>query len=171
MAEVEAQDAYIYFDPPDIQGESSDAKLSAKKAVEISEFSIEGTNSTNVGSAKQGANQGAGKVKFETVTFKKRSDYSTTAFWAEMAKGTQFDNAFVVLRRNQVPYLEFKFTTCLIAKVNTSQSGDEEAIDDIAMEYGSVKITYTGQTVKGRKGEVAEAMWSRTLNAFTDATR
>lgn len=167
MAEVEPQDAFMYFIPDKIKGESNDSALKSYNPVELKEFGLEGTNSTNVGSATTGGS-GAGKVKFETVTFKKKSDSSTTDFWREMAKGTHFTEAYVILRRNQLPYLEFKFVECLISKVNTTQSGDEEAEDEISMDYGAVKISYTGQTKVGGAGDHSEAMWSRTLNAFTD---
>ncbi len=171
MADAEPWDAYMYFSPgpkgEKIKGESQDATLSKKQAIELTEFTLKAENATNPGSATKGAG-GAGKVKFDRVNIKKRTDGSTTDLFRELAKGTHFPDATVVIRRNQMPYLEFKFVMCVLAEMETTQSGDDEAEDSVVVDYGAVKISYTAQSSDGLAGEHAEAMWSRVKNEFSD---
>ncbi|GMG81612.1 type VI secretion system tube protein Hcp [Paralimibaculum aggregatum] len=157
----------MYFVPDKVKGESQDAKLKEKKAFELTEFTLKAENATNIGSMTQGGG-GAGKVKFDRLSFKKRSDSATTDIFRELAKGTHFDEVNVVMRRNQLPYLEFKFVMCVLAEMETTQSGDDEAEDSVVLDYGAVKISYTAQTDKGEAGTHATAMWSRVKNEFSD---
>lgn len=168
MADAEPQDAFMYFTPDKVKGESQDAKLKEKKAFELTEFTLKAENTTNIGSATSGGG-GAGKVKFDRLSFKKRSDSATTDLFRELAKGTHFTEVNVVMRRNQLPYLEFKFVMCVLAEVETTQSGDDEAEDSCVLDYGAVKISYTAQTSGGEAGDHANAMWSRVKNEFSDS--
>lgn len=166
MADAEPQDAFMYFLPNKIKGESADSVLKEKDAFELTEFTLKAENSTNIGSATGGAG-GAGKVKYEKLTIKKKSDSSTTDFFRELSKGTHFDEAVVILRRNQMEYMKFTYKMCVLAEMETTQSGDDEAEDSITVDYGAVKIEYTGQKASGDAGNKAEAMWSRVANDFS----
>jgi len=164
MADAEPQDAYIYFTPVGyIEGESKDDKLSGKSAVELTEFTIKGENSTNIGSSTGGGG-GAGKVKFDRLTIKKYSDKASTGFFKSLAEGKHYDEATIELRRNGMTYLKFMFKLCLISEVELSQSGDDEAEDSITIDYGAIRIEYTEQGFDGSESTAMEAEYSRVNN-------
>lgn len=164
MADAEPQDAFLYFTPVGyLEGESKDDKLSGKNAMELTEFTIKGENSTNIGSSTGGGG-GAGKVKFERLTIKKYSDKSSTGFFKSLAEGKHYDEACIELRRNGLTYLKFLFKVVLISEVELSQSGDDEAEDSITIDYGAIRIEYVEQTAEGTEGTAMEAEWSRINN-------
>jgi len=169
MADAEPQDAFMWFEPAGtIKGESQDDALKGKHAFELDDFTVKGENSTNIGSATKGGG-GAGKVKFDRLSLKKRSDSATTGFFLALSTGEHIGDAQIQLRRNNKPYLIFKFKMCVIAEVETSQSGDDEAEDSIIVDYGSILIEYHQQDTKGALKKNQEAKWSRVLNKATDA--
>lgn len=164
MADAEPQDAYMYFVPGDIIiGESQDYQLSENNAFELTEFTIKGENSTNIGSSTTGA-AGAGKVKFDRLNMKKYSDSATCGFFKALIEGTHFDEAIICLRRNGDIYLQFEFMMCIVAEVETSQSGDDESEDSIVVDYGAIRIAYIAQGVDGEPGAEQEIEFSRVTN-------
>lgn len=166
MADAEPQDAMMYFMGPDdvIMGESQDYQLRDNNAFDLTEFTVKGENSTNIGSSTSGAG-GAGKVKFDRLTLKKYSDKATTGFFKAMIEGTHFTDAVIELRRNGQTYLRFDFKMCIIAEVETSQSGEDEAEDSIVCDYGALKITYyTQNSETGDLEEYQYIEFSRVTN-------
>lgn len=165
MADAEPQDAFMYFKGPDgvIVGESQDAVLVADSAFEITEFTIKGENSTNIGSSTKGAG-GAGKVKFDRLNMKKYSDMATTGFFKAMIEGTHFADAVICLRRNGEIYLQFEFKMCIVAEVETSQSGDDESEDSVVVDYAALKIAYKYQDDEGNLQDHDYIEFSRVTN-------
>lgn len=170
MADAEPQDAFMWFSGPTgiIKGESQDKALAGKEAFELTEFTVKAENATNIGSATSGGG-GAGKVKFDRLNIKKFSDSATCGFFLALSTGQHFDDAVIQLRRNQNPYLEFKFKVCLVSEIETSQSGDDEAEDSIVIDWGAVVIEYFKQDTKGKLALDQRAMWSRICNDASDS--
>ncbi|MGF1446248.1 MAG: type VI secretion system tube protein Hcp [Pikeienuella sp.] len=167
MADSDPWDAFIYFKPSGkIRGETSDDVLSKETAIELTEFTLKAENATAVSSATKGVG-GAGKVKFEKVSFKKRTDTATMDLWHHLCAGTQFTDAIVEIRRNGQKFLEYKFVSVILSEVETTQSGDDEAEDSVVIDWGAMTGTYWYQDPGGdgtsmKQGGTAE--WSRTKN-------
>ena len=163
MAEPETQDAFLWFSTGTIQGESQDADMEGNNAMELLDFTVTAHNSVNIGSATKGGG-GAGKVSFDRLVIRKRSDKATTGFFKALATNEHIDNAWIMMRRSGQPYIMIEFNLVLIAEMETSQGGDQEAEDSIVIDWGSVKIEYQEQDAKGKMKKVQEALWSRTKN-------
>ena len=143
MADAEPQDSFMYFEPTgQVKGSSLDKELKSKNAFEITTFTFTGENATNIGSSTGGGG-GAGKVKFEKLTFTKFTDSATVGLMLHMIEGVHTDKVYIVVRRNNVPYLKLTFHMCVVAALETSQSGDEEAEDDRLTGHGELGAVHS----------------------------
>ncbi|MEM9145004.1 MAG: type VI secretion system tube protein Hcp [Pseudomonadota bacterium] len=147
-----------------IVGESQDHQLSDNNAFELTEFTIKGENSTNVGSSTTGAG-GAGKVKFDRLNLKKYTDSASAGFYKALIEGLHIQEGHIRLRRNGMEYMKFDFLMCIVAEIETSQSGEDEAEDSIVCDYGAIKVTYTQQdSASGEEGAEQGHEFSRVTN-------
>lgn len=161
----ETQSAYIHFEPKGkIKGETADKTMAKYDACDIMSFELKGQNVSNIGSAQEEG----GKVKFENFTVKKRTDKATTDLFREMCAASKLKNAIVTLMRNDRPYMQLTFKRVVIAEVSISQEGDDEAMDDITIDYGAVKIEYLEQDDKGETFKANETLWSRVKDEASD---
>ncbi len=165
MTSIENDDIPGDFDPF-IVGESNDkdATLYAGNAFELTEFSVKGENSTNIGSST-GGGAGAGKVKFDRLTCKKFSDKATTQLLFHLANGSTFMDVYIMLRSNNKPYIEMTFKMCILSELEFSQSGEDQAEDSFVLDWGAMNVKYYEQTQQGNFNAIEpQANWSRVCN-------
>lgn len=170
MADAEAQDAFMYFEPPGkVLGSTLDKTFKDKKAFELLSFTVTGENATNIGSSTGGGG-GAGKVKFEKLNLTKRTDSATVGLILNMIEGKHVDKVIIELRRNMATYLKYTFHMCLVASVETTQSGDEEAEDTVVIDWGAMQVEYFEQDKTGKLTKKQDASWSRVTNDASTST-
>lgn len=161
MADAEPQDAYMYFEPTGpVKGSVTEEVYKGKNAFQLTNFTVKGTNATNVGSATGGGG-GAGKVKMERLECEKFTDASTVGLVKAMIKGHHFDKAIIELRSNGVVYLSYTFYMVLVSEASTNQAGDDEGKDTLVFDWGAMEVKYFGQNEKGERKQTDSAMFSR----------
>jgi|GEM_PF-5839406 len=169
MADAEPQDALMYFEPAGtVRGSSLDSAVKGKDAFELTDFTLNAENSTNIGSST-GGGSGAGKVKFDRLSIKKYTDKATADILNCLILGKHIDKGYIELRANGLLYMKYTFSMCVIASCETTQSGEDESEDSIVVDYGAVKIEHYGQNDKGEFAKDAEIMWSRVTNDSSES--
>jgi type VI secretion system secreted protein Hcp len=151
-----------------IEGESTDTKHA--KEIEILSFSFGASNPASIGSATTGA--GVGKVSISSFNVMKKVDKASVKLFEKCCKGEHIDQANVVLRKaggTALEFLKYEFKKVFVDSIQHTGSagGDDSAAESVSFSFGSVKISYNQQDVKGGgKGDI-DVMWSVVKNAPT----
>ena len=136
------------------EGETKDEVFSKEKAFEIKDFSFGIENPTTIGSASGGA--GAGKVKFNEFTIKRRTDKASPVLFRNCCVGAHYQEVNIAIRKAGgdpvtagKEFLRFKFDTVFTTKIDWSGLGDEGPEESITFVYGKLGIKFTAE--KGLK--------------------
>lgn len=187
-AGADTADIYMYFVPAgDIEGETTDHVMSEFKAFQVKEFELEAKNEENIGGANpnpgaKGANKGAGKVKFDAVKITKWTDRATPGLFQACGSGSTLPEAVIVFRRsggsvesyrNKTPehrvFMTINLYQCTISSVSIKASDDEELMDEVSVDFGSIRIEYFKQAPRGSaRGAMTDrkvANWSRVTSS------
>ncbi len=166
MSEDHTQSAFMYFLPKGkVKGETNDVEMKPYQAFDVIDWSMKGTNPTNIGKATEG-----GKVTLEPISITKMSDSASVQLFKEMCASTTFKSAVLVVRRDLKPFLIFTFSNAVISMLELGQGGPaEEPKDKFDLDYGAVKVEYLAMDASGETRKVTESYWSRVLAEATDS--
>lgn len=152
-----ALDMFIHFGGGKIKGESKDAKMAAKGAVDILAWSWGLSQSGTFGS---GGGGGAGKASFQDLSFTHHIDKASTALQLHCATGTHIDDATITVRKageKQENYLVITMSPVLVTSVSTGGSGGEDRLtENVSLNYGKVKVEYWAQDKAGELKSAGE---------------
>jgi type VI secretion system secreted protein Hcp len=170
-------DAYCYFKGSDVKGETQDKTFKEKGAFEILSFEIGAENNINIGSITSGG--GAGRATFKPLNITKKTDLASAAIFMKLVEGQHFDDMVIQLRRSGgasgvsgTTFLKWEFKMVMIAEITWSGSdGDDICEEQLVIEYGAMKVTYTQQDEKGKAGDKKSGEWSRVLNTANLAVK
>src|SRR5271169_3671706 len=105
-----AYDAFLKFETPGIDGESTDDKY--KGQIEVSSFSWGVVHVQTIGSATGGG--GSGRASMQDIHFTKDVDKSSAVLFQHCAVGTHFDKVTLSVRKaggTQMEYLKYVMQT------------------------------------------------------------
>ena len=168
-----AIDAYVVFEGAgagaiNIEGETQDQDMHAKKAFEIATFSMGAENTMDIGSMRGGS--GAGRVKFKEFNIEKKTDRGSPGLFLACCNGGIYETVTLYLRRSGgdsdasgVIFLTFIMKLVAIKEISW-EGNDEECKESIQMEFGAVKVAYTMMDTEGKMGTVLDESWSRITN-------
>jgi len=165
-----AFDAFCYFPGTDVEGETQDKAMKDNKAFEILSFEIGAENNVNIGSITGGG--GAGKATFKELTMTKKTDTASCAMFSKLCEGNHFDDMIIELRRSGgapgvsgKTFLKWEFKLVMVQDISWAGSdGDDICEETVVLQYGAMKVTYTGQDKKGADMTPKSGEWSRVLN-------
>jgi type VI secretion system Hcp family effector len=157
-----AFDAFIKFDT--IEGETSDEAY--KGWIEIESYSFGAQQKvSNTASSAGGAS--VGRVQLRELYFDKLADTATPKLYEACCKGQHIPSVTLVVNRaggEKQKYLEIVMEEVLIADFIHSASLDE-AREQIELNYGRLRVTYTQQKRKdGAGGGSITGGWDRIGN-------
>jgi type VI secretion system secreted protein Hcp len=158
-------------------GTSTDYQMSALKSgilFEITDVSFDIEQALNIGPQSSGI--GAGKVTFNPLSFTRPSDRVSPIFFRHCCSGEHFRSVSLFIRRaggsanaatGQVTsgqtYLRFDFALVGIKTINWSVD-DDNAKEEVTIEYGAIMMRYLQQDVTGAGMKVYPASWNRIYN-------
>jgi len=144
---------------------------------EIDDFNFDIEQVLNIGSQSSGA--GAGKVTFNPFQITRKIDRATPLIYSMCCAGQHFSQVSLCLRRagggvaassgsmtSGTTFLRFDFALVAVKTVSWSGSdGDDSPKEEVAFEYGALKVTYQQQDVTGgAKGGMLSQAWNRVYN-------
>ena len=59
-----------------------------------------------------------------------------------------------------IPYMEYKFTNCLISSISIGGGGDDYPIENMSINYSKIVWTYTPQGQDGKAGGKTSGSWN-----------
>jgi type VI secretion system secreted protein Hcp len=159
-----AYDAFLKFETPGVDGESTDDKH--KGEIEIASFSFGVTHAQTVGSATGGA--GGGRAQMQDIHFTKDVDKSSAVLFQHCAVGTHFDKATLSVRKaggSQMEYLKYVMQTVFVTSYQVGTShGQETATEQFSLAVGKVSYDYTPQKPDGSPGASVHGGWDALAN-------
>lgn len=147
---------------------------------EIDDFNFDIEQVLSIGSQSSGA--GAGKVTFNPFTITRKTDRVSPLLYMMCCAGQHFSQVSLCLRRagggvtatsgsvtSGTTFLRFDFALVAVKTISWSGSdGDEAPKEEVALEYGALKVTYQQQDVTGgAKGGLVSQAWNRVYNNNT----
>lgn len=165
-----AYDAFIYFEGGKvaIEGETADAKMKEKKAIQIYSFSWGMSNPTTV---SHGGGMSAAKVSLSGLNLMKRVDSASAALNTCCAGGHHIDKATLVLRKaggdNALEYLKYTLEEVYVESIQISGSsgGDDYPTEAVSLAFGKVSMEYTKQKTDGTADGGAKTFsWDQRAN-------
>ncbi len=159
MAQV---DAFLKLDG--IKGESQDEKH--KSEIDILSWSWTLNNS---GSAHYGAGMGAGKVQVGDIHITKRVDTSSAILLKCCSTGEHIKSGTLVVRKaggaKALEYFKVDLDRILVSSIRpSSDPSSPDLMEDVALNFGSFKVTYTPQDDKGAGGATVDFAYDITKN-------
>ena len=152
-----AFDAFLKLDG--IKGESRDSKH--KDEIEIESFSW---GLANAGGLAGGGGSGAGRATFRDLSFTTSVSKATPSLFLSCASGKHIKEGLLTLRKagsEQLEYLKIKLQDILVTSVvEGGSTAGETPMDEIALNFGEIEITYTEQNPNGSAGSQFSAGWN-----------
>jgi type VI secretion system secreted protein Hcp len=153
-------DAFLKLDG--VPGESADAKHKGEIDLESFSFGVK-----NTGSVSSGGGGGAGKAEFSSFRFEKLYDASSPKLFLGSASGQHFKSAVVTFRKrggDQQEFLTYKFEDILISNYNQGGTQEPPLLEDVALTFDKVSISYRPQNPDGSLGDPITASWDVAQN-------
>ena len=151
--------AYIKFDG--IDGEALD-----KDHKGWSDLASFGQALHQPGGGATGATRRRGDVIMEDLTCSKELDKASPKIAESVAKGKVFPKVEIHLTASytdegRVTYYAYELTNVMVTSYNVSGSGQAEDVpmEDFALNYEEIKVTYTENDSKGKKKGNVEYSW------------
>jgi type VI secretion system secreted protein Hcp len=151
MAQV---DAFLALDG--IQGESQDSVHTNQIDVLSWSWSL-----TNSGSAHFAKGMGQGKVQVGDIHIVKRVDSATPILMQAATTGTHIANGTLTVRKaggtSALEYFVINLENILVSSVRTSSDTSSPVLmEDVSLNFGSFKVTYTPQEEAGSGGATVD---------------
>ena len=160
-----AYDAYLVLDK--VTGETTDADMSKKGAMEIYSFSWGASNPVTIGSATTGS--GAGKVSVASFSCMKKLDSASPSLLKNCCIGDHFKTGSVMLRKaggSQLIYLQYDMTEVYVEsyQISGSSGGDDTPTESVSFTSSSIVMKYSAQKSDGTITPQIPAGWNITTN-------
>jgi type VI secretion system secreted protein Hcp len=165
---IMAFDAYLKFEDPKVEGESTDKAHSGE--FEIESFSFGASNPVTIGSGTTGA--AAGRVQMHPLSIVKKTDKASPILLKMCAAGEHFKKATLTLRKGagektgQQEYLKYHMELVYVDSLDWSGStgGDDTPTESLNLSYGQMKIEYKPQKADGTLDAAIEGGWDLRSN-------
>lgn len=151
MAQV---DAFLKLDG--INGESQDSVHTNE--IDILSWSWSLTNS---GSAHYAKGMGQGKVQVGDIHILKRVDTATPSLMQACTTGQHIDSGTLTVRKaggtSALEYFVINLSNILVSSIRpSSDPSSPQLMEDVALNFGSFKVTYTPQEEQGSGGATVD---------------
>ena len=158
-----ATDFFLKIDS--VKGESADSQHAGE--IDVESFSWGETNTTTIGSATTGA--GAGKAKFDAMTFTTRVSSASPQLALMCAAGQHAPTAVLTVRKaggKQEEYYKVTFRIVFITQYRSVAVGGTDLIprDEITFVFGEYVIEYRPQNRDGTLGSPVLNGWNQMTN-------
>lgn len=122
------------------------------------------------GSTHQGSGSGSGKASFQDLSVTKWTDKATASLVNFVATGKHIEKGKLVVRKaggdDPLEYLTIELKNIIVSNVSLGGAGGEDRLtENVTLNFGEFKITYTEQDAKGGKGKPREFGWNIAKNA------
>jgi len=151
--------AYIKFDGVD--GEAKD-----KDHNNWSDIAAFGQGLHQPGSGSTGPTRRRGKVVLDDITVSKELDKASPKIAEAVCKGKVFPKVEIHLTASytdggRVTYYAYELKNVLVTSYNINGGGqsDEVPMEDFALNFEEIKVTYTETNKKGKKKGSVEYSW------------
>lgn len=148
-----------------VKGDSTDATHAGE--IDIESFSWGESQTTSIGSATSGA--GAGKVKFDELTFTSRVHSGSQQLALMCASGAHAATAVLTVRKaggKQEEYYKVTFKTVFITHYRSIGAAVTDVIprDEVTCVFGTYLIEYRSQTKDGTLAAAVMNGWDQIQN-------
>ena len=153
-----AVDIFLAIDG--ITGESTDDRHADE--IEVLGFSW------GVAQAIAEGGKGTGRAGFEDLLVSCAVSTASPELWIACAAGTHFPSAVLTCRRSgEDPhdFLEIELEDITVSSYRSAGSEQERPLDQLALVYSKIRMTYTGVDRSGRPGPPVTAGWDVKRNA------
>jgi type VI secretion system secreted protein Hcp len=175
------KDIYVVFKGADIQGESTDSKHQAEKAIEVSSWRHEILQPKSSTASTAGGHS-AERTEHGEMVLTKEIDKASAKLWQGCSAGTIYNDVIIYFYRalggknststsvTRVNYLKIELKNVLISSIGANiASGNELPTETFGLKYSAVKWTYVKSTVEGAQETGATGMWNLKSNNVTFA--
>jgi len=149
----------MFIDIDGIPGESLDKTYKDKIAVYNYSFGV-----AQVGTFAYNSGGGAGKSEFQTLNFTKFTDSATHLLFLYCANGTHIPKAQLFIRKaggTQKEFLKVLITDVIVQSFqNVGNGTDEQPLEQIALGFSSIKVSYAKQKQDGSMEAFKDAGWN-----------
>jgi type VI secretion system secreted protein Hcp len=147
-----------------IDGESADHKH--KGSIDLESWSW---GETQTGTASAGGGGGAGKVSMQDFHFVMKNNKASPKLMLACANGEHIKKAVLTCRKagkEQQEFMKVTMTDLLVSSYQTggSNHGDIIPLDQISLNFSTVKFEYKEQKADGTLGGAVEAGWDVKAN-------
>lgn len=124
---------------------------------------------TNAGSAHVGGGAGSGKADVQDLLFTKYVDKSSPDLLLAACNGKHWNEARLVIRKageTPLEYLTITLSQVMVSGVHSGGSeGDDRLVEEVTLNFASVKVDYVEQTARGTAGDKPSMSWNVAANA------
>jgi len=152
--------AYIKFDGVDGEAKAKDHKGWSK----LASFG-QGLHKP-VGSST-GSTRRRGEVIFDDITVSKKLDKAGVKIAEAMCRGKVFAKVEIHLTASytdagRVTYYAYELKNVLVTSYSISGSGqpNDVPVEDLALNFEEIKVTYSEMSIKGNKKGIVEYSWT-----------
>lgn len=146
-----------------IKGESLDSKH--KDEIHVLAWSWGASQS---GTTHVGTGSGAGKVNVQDISVTKYVDKASVPLLQHCATGKHIPKGLLVIRKageKPLEYLKIDIKDIIVTHVSTGGSGGEDQLtENVSLNFGEFKLTYTPQNADGSGGAASEFGYSMQKN-------
>jgi type VI secretion system secreted protein Hcp len=150
----------------DAKGETQDDKH--KDEISILSFNL---GVENLGTAARNQGIGASKLNAKNLRLRKYIDMSSPNLFQFCASGKHLDECVLTARKaggDPLEYMVLTLKACMISAVNILGPDEtDQVVEEIDVNYGSIKYAYTPQTAKGTGGSTVSANIDLTKGKFS----
>ena len=152
-----AYDVFLKLD--DIKGESTDAKHKDEIDIESFQWGLSQT------AAPIGGGGSVGKASFQDFSFTADISTASPQLFLACASGEHIKEGVITVRKpgtsGPLEYYTVKLTDCLVSLYNQAAVADGDLpMDEFALNYSKIEITYRPQNTDGTPGTPVTASWN-----------
>jgi type VI secretion system secreted protein Hcp len=151
-----AYDVFLKLDG--IDGESQDEKHKDEIDIESFQWGL-----AQVGTTGGGGGGGAGRAVFQDFSFTADISKASPQLFLACASGEHIKEGTITVRKagkDQLTYYTVKLTDCLVSLYNQAAVADgDRPMDEFALNYAKIEITYIPQEADGSAGTPVKAGW------------
>jgi type VI secretion system secreted protein Hcp len=149
----------VYLRLGDIKGESQDKVHAGEIDVLAWSWGLSNNGTTHIGGGG-----GTGKSSVQDLSVTKWIDKATPTIMLQALTGEHLKDAVLTVRKagaTPVEFLKIEMRDILVTSVSTGGSGGEDRLtENVSLNFGSFKLTYTPQNPDGSAGTAIPIEWS-----------
>lgn len=157
----------IYLELTGVTGESQDAAMSKKNAMDILAWSWGLSQS---GTTHMGKGGGAGKVNVQDLSLTKYVDAASATLMQFCCQGKHIDRGTLTLRKagggtEPVSYIVIEFQELIVSAISTGGSGGEDRFtENVTLNFRQFNYKYTLQEKTGSGATTKDWKWDIAQN-------